>query len=47
MAEECPFEIHYDSVEKLKRFQITELPGPSSSIRPFPKEGVSVVHVNF
>ncbi|RAL10811.1 NAD(P)-binding protein [Aspergillus homomorphus CBS 101889] len=40
LAEEicrCHFEVHYDSVEKLKRFEITELPGHQALYQHLPK----------
>ncbi|KAF2186205.1 nmrA-like family protein [Zopfia rhizophila CBS 207.26] len=35
---ESKFEVHYDSVEKLKRFEITELPGHTELYGSFPKQ---------
>lgn len=32
------FEVHYDSVEKLKAFEITELPGHRALYEHFPKK---------
>ncbi|QKX56160.1 uncharacterized protein TRUGW13939_03260 [Talaromyces rugulosus] len=41
------FEVHYDSVDKLKRFEITELPGHMPLYDNFPRKNFPVVHVNF
>lgn len=35
---ECEFEVHYDSTEKLRAFQVTELPGHTTLYPYTPKE---------